>query len=399
MQQTETPQHSRTSKALRRVCLVLGCLAFIQLIAVGIALTLKFSSSQSSPGSEEIPAPMATQGQDLPPQKAMENLSPPDELITSIRPRTVEEMLQESSKKSPQPLPPSPEPSSPAIQKQVSADNARRAPKEPDIPLSPRLAQLLKEARYAQIEGDMRKSVLKLEEASALEPGNPVLLYYFGLAYEALRNAEKSREYFLKVFTMRDKAGKYCRMAAKHLETGFEAPADKRGDMAFGTILEYKEENTGDGQRVVLTIPVLMKQDLNIRPEDLYIPILFYDSVNGRKIELTRSEEPQVRWTSEPVDWSDGEETLEVRYHMPPLTDEESSAYGDLKYFGFTAKLYYKGEPMDCYASPRVLFLVEQMQQKKSGSSQQEEDIYGEGLLPPLDAEQMSDQLPPAPVQ
>lgn len=395
MQQTEMPHPPKSTKALRRVYIVLGCLAFIQLMAVGIALTLKLSSPPPPVIQQPVP-----DKKDPVPDKPQPPL--PDELITSIRPRTVEEMLRDADQKSSGSQPSVIAP--PVIRQsnnvQDYAENKTR--KEPDIPLPPQLAQLLKEARYAQIEGDMRKSVLKLEEASALEPGNPVLLYYFGLAYEALRNAEKSREYFLKVFTMRDKAGKYCQMAAKHLETGFEAPSDRRGDMAFGTILEYKEENAGDGQRVVLTIPILMKEGLNIRPEDLYIPILFYDSVNGRKIELTRAEEPQVRWMSEPVDWADGEETLEVRYHMPPLTEEAIAAYGDLKYFGFTAKLYYKGEPMDCYASPRVLFLIEQMQMKKPDVPYQD-DNYGEGLLPPkeggssiLDAQQMSDFLPAA---
>ncbi len=397
-------QPPKPDRFLRLACLVLGILAFFELMAVGIALTLKLSSP-TTPARQNATT-ITTDNAPPHSSSTAKNTQPTisDELIEQIRPRTVEEMLREDSENqrqrsvptfTPPPLQdlPTEQSSNAATGSDHSSDSRTATSTEGDVPLTPRLAQLLKEARYAQIEGDMRKSVLKLEEAATVEPGNPVLLYYFGLAYEALRNADKSREYFLKVYTMRDKAGKYGQLAAKHLETGFESPADRRGDMAFGAILQYRQDDPNSGQDVILTIPILMKEGLNIRPEDLYIPIFFYDSANGRKIELTRAAPPEIRWTTEPVDWADGEETLEVHYHMPPLTDEEIVAYGDLKYFGFSAKLYYKGEPMDCFASPRVLFIVEQMQMKKSGTSNQEE-FYSEGLLPPLDAEQMSDNLP-----
>ena len=370
---------------LKRVLSVLGILALIELIAVSTAL---FSGAL-------VPASRSSQAQNnQSTQQESESLPAadktsdvlPDDLLASIRPRTVEEMLKEAEEQgsNPEPTYSVMDHSSVASLPQDSTQTTKETP----IPLSPRLAELLKEARNAQIEGDMRKSILKLEEASGVEPNNPVLLYYFGLAYEAPRNADKSREYFLKVFTMRDKAGKYFNLAAKHLETGFEIPADKRGSMAFGTILEYKERDTSEGQRVVLTVPILMKKGLNIRPEDLQISVHFFDLVNGTRIEPTRAER-QDRWNSEPVDWSEGEETLEVRYFMPQLNQEELTAYGDLKYYGFTTHLYYKGEPMDCFASPRVLFLHELMLEKKAQNATDQD--YGDGLLPPIDAEQMSD--------
>ena len=46
---------------------------------------------------------------------------------------------------------------------------------------------------------------------------------------------------------------------------------------------------------------------------------------------------------------------MEITYYMPPLTEEETIAYGSLKYYGYTAKLYYKGDrwiamlPLPCY--------------------------------------------------
>lgn len=393
------PLHHPTKRGkftLRVVYWVLGSISFLQLLAVGTILTLKFSERNSPPSSDPAGQITPNQAQQQAKQTPPSQLDD-ETLLEAIRPRSIEEMLGEADTANISPVaaietgeqsPPQdqyPAPPSPSNQ---SASTP--LPTERELLLSPHLAGLLKQSRYYQIEGDIKRSILKLEEAAAQEPNNPLVLYYFGLAYEAIRNTEKSREYFLKVVTMRQQAGKYFTLAAKHLETGFASPADRRGDIAFGTILEYREPDDGDGERVVLSIPILMKDGLNIRPQDLKITVNFFDISNNKKIQPTRAEKPQERWASAPFDGKDGEETLEIRYHMPPLTPEELTAYGDLKYYGYTAKLYYKGEPMDCHASPNVLFLIEQMNQTKSQDHLDYLD-YGDpggpGVLPPIDAE------------
>ena len=48
-----------------------------------------------------------------------------------------------------------------------------------------------------------------------------------------------------------------------------------RGDISFGTILEYRDPECRSGERVKLTVPILMKDGLNVRPEDLRIIISF----------------------------------------------------------------------------------------------------------------------------
>ena len=223
-----------------------------------------------------------------------------------------------------------------------------------------------------------------------------MVLYYYGLTYEWLRNADKSREFFLKVYTQREKAGKYFARAAQHLQAGFSSPADLRGDMSFGTILEYRDPECPAGERVKLIVPILMKDGLNVRPEDLRVIVQFFDKVNGKKVEKTHAPEPSSRCVTEPADWADGEEIMEVTYYMPPLTEEETIAYGSLKYYGYTAKLYYKGEPMDCHASPPVLFLLKQMNQSSPSGMP---EIYDGGLLPPVEASPVPDSydslLPP----
>ena len=75
-----------------------------------------------------------------------------------------------------------------------------------------------------------------------------------------------------------------------------------------------------------------------------------------------------------------------MSYSIPPLSQEEMDAYGDLKYYGFTAKLYYKGEPLDCISSPSALILQEQRLNSRRHTPRRQEQIHGlfpdDGLIP-----------------
>ena len=43
------------------------------------------------------------------------------------------------------------------------------------------------------------------------------------------------------------------------------------------------------GERVKLMVPILMKDGLNVRPEDLRVIVQFFDKVNGKKVEKTHA--------------------------------------------------------------------------------------------------------------
>lgn len=371
-------------------CSVLGGLSFILLLMVGVSFSLSTRIKIIEKPVEkivEVPVPTSMLERPMSSEEVFDGV---DE-AASETPRTVDEMLAEAGTVSQDP--------STLVEHPALIEQKALPEENPDdfMPLmTEEVAKLLKEVRSAQIDGDLKIAILKLEQALTLEPENPVVLYYYGLTYQSLRNAEKSREYFLRVYAMREKAGKYATRAAKHLQTGFSGAADVRGDMAFGMIQETRDNECVDGERVKLTVPIFMKDGLNVRPEDIRIQIQFFDKVNDKKVELTRAPEPTISWLTDPIDWSDGEEIMEVTYYMPPLSDEEIIAFGSLKYYGYTAKLYYKGEPMDCRAKPLVLFLLEQMNHKANPALQ---DIYNTDLLPPIEAEPVSDSydelLPP----
>lgn len=219
---------------------------------------------------------------------------------------------------------------------------------------------LIRKGVTAMTAGDMRLCILSLEEARTLAPEHPALLYYYGLAYDKLLNPEKARSFYTKVFQMRDAAGIYFARASRRLTFGFEQPSAMRGKLSFGPHQVRHTYDAEQGESVDILLPVMLAPGEEVRPDDIYITIQFFDLVNGRKIEFSRMATPKLSWQNEKPDWHEWEENLLVTYAVPALTQEELDAYGDLKYYGFTAKLYYKGEPLDCISSPSALILQEQ---------------------------------------
>ncbi len=244
-----------------------------------------------------------------------------------------------------------------------NADNADSAPAE-DAPLSEddaaELDRLIRKGVAAMTAGDMRLCILSFEQARTLNPNHPALLYYYGLAYDKLLNPNRARELYMKLFHMRDRAGSYFERASRRLTYGLEQPSAMRGKLSFGPHQVRHSYDENEGERVSILLPVLLAPGEEVRPSDLYVTFQAFDIVNGRKIEFARLAKPQMAWEKVTPTWEDWEENLQIDYAVPPLTQEELEAYGDLKYYGFTAKLYYKGEPLDCISSPSALILQEQ---------------------------------------
>ncbi len=262
--------------------------------------------------------------------------------------------------------------------------------------------RLIRQGVSAMTAGDMRQCILSLEEGSLLAPDHPALLYYYGMAYDKLLNPKKAREYFTRVFQMRDRAGSYFKRAAHRLTYGFDQPGAMRGKLSFGPHQVKHSYSPDTGEQVDMLLPVLLAPGEEVRPDDIYITIQFFDLVSGRRIEFSRMATPQLTWQNEKPDWSHWEENLVAHYSVPPLTQEQLDAYGDLRYYGFTAKLYYKGEPLDCISSPAALILQEQLlnnrrrrQQYAPGNSLLPDD----GLVPAYEeAMPVSDFLPELPL-
>ncbi len=224
--------------------------------------------------------------------------------------------------------------------------------------LEVKFQQLSDEGYHALIAGDMRRCILLLSQAATIRPNDPALLYYHGLAYDKLLNPGKAQEYYMALFSMRDAAGEYFKKASQRLTYGFANPAELRGKLAFGPHLTRVDYQVDRGESVELVIPILLAEGEDMRPEDVYIHIQFFDLANGRDIQISHHE-PNMAWENGSPTWQSGEERLLVQYMIPIPTQEQLDAFGEMKYYGFTAKLYYRGEPLDCISTPAALILRE----------------------------------------
>ncbi|MBE6416656.1 MAG: hypothetical protein E7032_09045 [Akkermansiaceae bacterium] len=262
--------------------------------------------------------------------------------------------------------------------------------------------RLIRQGVSAMTAGDMRQCILNLEEGSLMAPEHPALLYYYGMAYDKLLNPKKAREFYTRVFQMRDRAGSYFKRAAHRLTYGVDQSSALRGKLSFGPHQVKHSYSPDTGEQVEMLLPVLLAPGGEVRPEDIYITIQFFDLVSGRRIEFSRMATPQLTWQNEKPDWSNWEENLVAHYSVPPLTQEQLDAYGDLRYYGFTAKIYYKGEPLDCISSPSALILHEQIlnnRQRRQQYAPTNSLLPDDGLVPEYEeAVPVSDFLPELPL-
>ncbi len=242
------------------------------------------------------------------------------------------------------------------------------------------LDRLIRTGVAAMTAGDMRRCILSFEQARTIEPNHPALLYYYALAFDKLLNPNRARELYMRLFQMRDRAGSYFERASRRLTYGLEQPAAMRGKLSFGPHQVRHSYDEDEGESVSILLPVLLAPGEEVRPDDLYVTFQAFDIVNGRKIEFARLAKPQMAWEKGTPTWAEWEENLRIDYVVPPLTQEELEAYGDLKYYGFTAKLYYKGEPLDCISSPSALILQEQRLLSRRATSSHNNLLPDDGL-------------------
>lgn len=232
---------------------------------------------------------------------------------------------------------------------------------------------LIRKGVAAMVEGDMRRCILSLEQVASMAPNHPAMLYYYGLAYDKLLNPRKARDYYKKLFQMRDRAGKYFERAARRLTYGVEEPSALRGKLSFGPYKEQRVFDDEQGERVSILLPIMLAPGEEIRADDIYIHIDCFELVNGRKVDFSRHK-PSAVWVNEVQTWESWEEDVTVTYTPPP--QDEVGSGGDVRYYGFTAKMFYKGEPMDCISVPSSLILHEQMLNSR------QQGWGGGGLLP-----------------
>ena len=361
----------------RLSCWVLGLVAFVQLLAAGVALAIRFEASRDVVVEERI----VTRLVNVAPEPAA---APAPDPVVALPP--VPELVAND------PLPPA------------------RALDAPPI-ADPLVERLVTEAREARVAEDMGKAIVKLEEARAKDPGEPNVHFELGMVYETMAAfdpslADKAAEAYQKVFQMgTTRAGALYPLAAKKLRDGISMPTDMRGKLALGRARIFKDDRFVDGERVVLTIPVRAAPGHEPKPEDFMVAVHFFDeSPQGEVMsalgQAAVAAQSTITWPTAPIDWLGGEEAMRVTYTIPRATPADEHLFGRRKYYGQVVELTYKNELIDSQAWPR--HLASRSRVEPAGSHDPvflDQDLNFDGsLLPPLDDEiPLEPVLPPFP--
>jgi tetratricopeptide (TPR) repeat protein len=303
---------------------MLGLVAFAQLVAVGVALGLDRQRGLPPQVVERVEYVTLPIG-DTPPRGQVEQQVPPVPTPEYSRPP--------APGLDPQPL------ATPAI-----AD--------------PVVERLVKEAQEARVADDMRKAIVKLEEAAGKAPDEPNVLYQFAQVFEAMGVYDKAEDYYQRVFELGTlKAGGLYELAAHKLSHGFLLTEQMQGRMALGRVRQFFDKRAVGGERVILTIPVLAAPGQQVEPEAIEVSVSFFDKAQEEVVAASPRNAPEVKWVTKPLDWQDGsgEELLQVTYFVPEGDARELHLFGQRKYFGQLVELNYLGELVDSQAWPRTL--------------------------------------------
>jgi tetratricopeptide (TPR) repeat protein len=225
-----------------------------------------------------------------------------------------------------------------------------------------RLRDLLSKGRQLRESGDSTAALAQFQEAAQLDDKNPVCFVEMAVTEEAMGLAQDSIIHWRKVHELGTSAGLYFSLAEAKLRAANALPApgettaapEDSPDLtkpvegvASGSLLgllPISREDQLDGKsaaRFVLHIPVKVRPKAQIDVHELIIHVLFYEMVDGKRIEETAAN-VKSHWLNPPANWVGTDtEQLEVEYQLPkPPTAAETIV--DRKYYGYIIRVYYK---------------------------------------------------------
>ena len=202
---------------------------------------------------------------------------------------------------------------------------------------------LLQAAKGFRGRGDTTNAIAKLQQATALEPGNPEVLAELALTYESMQLFDRSNEVWRRLKSLGAGAGPLYELAELKLRVGVPARSNLNaagspvpdngtpvGDAAgipdgstFGiSEVSLRQENDPDAEtKLLLRVGVKVRPDTPIDHTKVKIQVFFYDMVNNDQVVLTNAE-VSYEWVTPGHDWRDtGNEVLEVTYLRPKRND------------------------------------------------------------------------------
>lgn len=298
-------------------CLILGAMAFSQLLIAGMALAVRFEESK------EVRVVVKEVEKIVPIRIKVPVASPP--MIARAEPE----------------MPPVPE------------------AQELEVPpiADPRAERLVDQGRRARIAGDMGLALVKLNEALDESPEDAMILFELGMVHESMGVFDEASGYYERVFHLGvSKSGKLYEAAATKLRDGFEQASDMVGRIALGRVRIFNDAKADGGQRVVVTVPVQKAPGEDVEASEIEVAVTFFNKrSDGKVIQLEDRSWAVATWVTLPFDWAGGEETLRMTYQIPERDGRMAHLFGELAYYGQVVTLSYKGEVLDVQAWPRDL--------------------------------------------
>jgi hypothetical protein len=221
--------------------------------------------------------------------------------------------------------------------------------------LDPVVEQLLKEAADARISSDLQLAHAKLSEAEMMDPKNPNVLYALGANFEALGVFEKASEYYMEVFKAGlSSGGSLYQKAGIKIARGWAADVENLASLGWSRMTNPARVEGGEKRTLILPVSVSPTKDFDPM---LFKPrVRFYEEVDGKIGQaIIREGDSGSEWVTGEADWADGEEMAEVWYRVPDQDPATGLLFGQREFYGFVAELYYDGRLVDIMAQPRTL--------------------------------------------
>ena len=192
------------------------------------------------------------------------------------------------------------------------------------------------------------------KEAEIREPSDPNVLYSLGTTYEAFGIFDKARDYYYEVFNLGPNAGSLFEKASFKVAQGLVPDVKSLARLGWGRMTNPIQKQNGERRTLILPVEVDTSKDFDPM---LFTPrVRFYEEVDGKIVQaIIRQGDSGSEWVTGAADWKDGEEIAEVCYFVPNQDPATGLLFGQRKFYGFVAELYYDGRLSDIRAYPRTL--------------------------------------------
>lgn len=357
-------------------CWVIGLVAFVQLMSVGVALAMRghVREVKTEIKTEYVMVPSSTTDPvRVKPPVVSEETSEKREPVEPTIVGTVDD------------LPPT-APDTEAVARLDEGDVLNSAPPI----LDPVVEALVEDARAARIQGDLVLALAKLAEAETADPMNPNVVYGLAKIYEDFGIFDTAASHYVKVWKMGPmRAGSLYEKASLKLAVGLKPDVKDLAMIGWSRMSAPSRDSKGEKRTLLLPVTVMPGREFDsnlLRPQ-----VRFYEEIDGKISQaIIKEGHSGSDWVTGAPDWQDGEEMAEVWYYVPDQDRASGFLFGERNFYGFVAELYYDDQLVDIRAYPRTL--LQEAKNQPGGEEYFDEldgldlEDFGAGdtLLPPM---------------